>query len=89
MRSLMIAAMAALAFASAASAAPNCVKGVACGNACIAKGKVCHITTATKTTTAATMTTTAATTPAAALKRCRDPKTKKFESCTKAGAVPA
>ncbi len=89
MRSFMIAAIAALAFASAASAAPNCTKGVACGNTCIAKGKVCHITTATKTTTTATTTTTSATAPAAAPKRCRDPKTKKFESCTKPGAVPA
>jgi hypothetical protein len=86
MRSLMIAAMAALAFASAAGAAPNCVKGVACGNTCIAKGKVCHITTTTKTATATTTTTTAAT---PAPKRCRDPKTKKFEKCSVAGAVPA
>jgi hypothetical protein len=44
MRSLMIAVVAAFAFTSAASAAPHCVKGVACGNTCIAVGKVCHIT---------------------------------------------
>jgi hypothetical protein len=42
MRSLII-VLAALALASAASAAPNCTKGVACGNSCIAKGKVCHV----------------------------------------------
>jgi hypothetical protein len=41
-RSLII-VLAALAFASAADAAPNCTKGVPCGNACIAKGKVCHV----------------------------------------------
>lgn len=44
MRSIIIAAVAALAFASAAQAAPNCKTGVACGNTCIAKGKVCHVT---------------------------------------------
>ena len=38
----MILALAALALAGAASAAPVCTKGVACGNTCIAKGKVCH-----------------------------------------------
>jgi len=42
MRSLII-VLAALALASTASAAPNCTKGVPCGNACIAKGKVCHV----------------------------------------------
>ena len=42
MRSLII-VLVALAFASAASATPNCTKGVPCGNACIAKGKVCHV----------------------------------------------
>ena len=42
MRSLII-VLAALAFASTASATPNCTKGVPCGNACIAKGKVCHV----------------------------------------------
>lgn len=42
MRSLII-VLAALAFASAADAAPNCTKGVPCGNSCIAKGKVCHV----------------------------------------------
>jgi hypothetical protein len=44
MRSFMIAAIAALAFASAAQAAPVCKTGVACGNTCIAKGKTCHAT---------------------------------------------
>jgi hypothetical protein len=29
--------------ASAAAATPNCTKGVACGNSCIAKDKVCHV----------------------------------------------
>ena len=42
MRSLII-VLAALALASTASAAPNCTKGVPCGNSCIAKGKVCHV----------------------------------------------
>jgi hypothetical protein len=42
MRSLII-VLAALAFASTASAMPNCTKGVPCGDACIAKGKVCHV----------------------------------------------
>lgn len=42
MRSLII-VLAALALASAANAAPNCTKGVPCGNSCIAKGKVCHV----------------------------------------------
>jgi len=42
MRSIII-VLAALALASGASAAPNCTKGVPCGNACIAKGKVCHV----------------------------------------------
>ena len=42
MRSLII-VLAALALASAAGATPNCTKGVPCGNACIAKGKVCHV----------------------------------------------
>jgi hypothetical protein len=42
MRSLII-VVAALALASAADATPNCTKGVPCGNACIAKGKVCHV----------------------------------------------
>ena len=43
MKRSLIMVLAALAFASAASAAPNCTKGVPCGNACIAKGKVCHV----------------------------------------------
>jgi type IV secretory pathway TrbL component len=42
MRSLII-ILAALTLASAANATPNCTKGVPCGNACIAKGKVCHV----------------------------------------------
>jgi len=53
MRSLII-VLAALAFASAADAAPNCTKGVPCGNACIAKGKVCHVGQGASTATAAT-----------------------------------
>ena len=44
MRSFIV-ALAALAFATSASAAPNCKVGVPCGNTCIAKGKVCHVTT--------------------------------------------
>jgi hypothetical protein len=43
MRSIVIAAVAALAFATTASAAPHCTKGVPCGDSCIAAGKVCHI----------------------------------------------
>jgi len=52
MRSFVIAAVAALAFASSAAAhdwtlqAPHCTTGVSCGNTCIAKGKVCHVTPA-------------------------------------------
>jgi hypothetical protein len=54
MRSILIAAAAALVFASAAQAAgapgagraPHCTTGVPCGNTCIAKGKTCHITPA-------------------------------------------
>jgi len=42
MRSLII-VLAALAMASTATAAPNCTKGVPCGNSCIAKDKVCHV----------------------------------------------
>jgi hypothetical protein len=54
MRSFVIAAVAALAFGSAADAngkfvkcppvatAHHCTSGVPCGNTCIAKGKVCH-----------------------------------------------
>ncbi len=30
--------------AGSAYAAPNCKTGVPCGNTCIAKGKVCHVT---------------------------------------------
>ena len=43
MRSIIIAAIAALAFASAAQAAPHCTKGKACGNTCIKATDVCHI----------------------------------------------
>jgi hypothetical protein len=43
MRTLLLAAVAALAFASAASAAPTCTTGKVCGNTCIAKTAVCHI----------------------------------------------
>jgi hypothetical protein len=43
MRSIVIAAVATLAFASAASAAPHCVKGKPCGNSCIKATDVCHI----------------------------------------------
>ena len=34
----------ALSIAGAAGAAPTCKSGVPCGNTCIAKGKVCHVT---------------------------------------------
>ena len=44
MRSFVVAAFAALAFASGALAAPQCPTGVPCGNVCIAKGAVCHLT---------------------------------------------
>lgn len=44
MRSLMLAAVAALAFATAASSAPHCTKGKPCGNSCIKATDVCHIT---------------------------------------------
>jgi len=54
MRRLIIAAAAVLALAGAAMAAtdthmtiagaPHCTTGVACGNTCIARGKVCHVT---------------------------------------------
>jgi hypothetical protein len=84
MRNFMIAAMAALAFASTAGAAPNCTKGVACGNTCIAKGKVCHITTTTKTAVATTTTTTTA----KATNHCKNAKGK-FVKCGTPGAVPA
>jgi hypothetical protein len=85
MRSFIIAAIAALAFASAASAAPHCVKGKACGNTCIKATDVCHKGTAT-TTTAPVV---SAKPPPAAAKRCKDPKTHKFVKCGTAGAVPA
>ena len=42
MRIMILAAIAALAFSTSATAAPNCKTGVPCGNTCIAKGKVCH-----------------------------------------------
>ena len=42
MRMIILAAAAALAFSSMATAAPTCKNGVPCGNTCIAKGKVCH-----------------------------------------------
>ena len=67
MRSLMLAAVAAFAFVSIAGAAPNCTKGVVCGNTCIAKGKVCHIKAA----------------PPAKPVQCKDPKTGKFIKCPK------
>ena len=44
MRMIILAAAAALAFSSMATAAPSCKNGVPCGNTCIAKGKTCHIT---------------------------------------------
>ena len=86
MRNIMIAAIAALAFAGAAQA-NVCVKGVACGNTCIAKGKVCHITTTTKTATATTTTTTSST-PATTTNHCKTAKGK-FVKCGTPGAVPA
>lgn len=33
----------ALALTTSAAAAPQCKTGIACGNTCIAKGKVCHV----------------------------------------------
>ena len=42
MRSLFL-AIAALAFATAAGAAPHCTKGKPCGNSCIKASDVCHI----------------------------------------------
>jgi hypothetical protein len=39
----IIAAIAALSFATTASAAPHCPNGVLCGNSCIAAGTVCHV----------------------------------------------
>jgi hypothetical protein len=44
MTRFLIAALTALALATAANAAPQCKTGVPCGNTCIAKGKVCHVT---------------------------------------------
>jgi hypothetical protein len=44
--SMILVLAAGLALAGSAYAAPNCKTGVVCGNACIAKGKVCHITPA-------------------------------------------
>jgi hypothetical protein len=48
MRSFIIAAVAALAFASSAAAHDWTLQapGVPCGNTCIAKGTVCHVTPA-------------------------------------------
>lgn len=44
MRSIVIAALAALAFASAANATPHCTaNSQQCGNACIAKNLTCHV----------------------------------------------
>jgi hypothetical protein len=43
MRAIMIAAVAALALASAANAAPGCKTGVQCGNTCIPRGQICHV----------------------------------------------
>jgi len=42
MRTIIV-ALAALAFATAASATPHCVKGKACGDSCIKATDVCHI----------------------------------------------
>jgi len=42
--SMILALAAGVAVAGSAYAAPNCKTGVACGNTCIAKGKVCHVT---------------------------------------------
>lgn len=73
MRSIIF-ALAALAFATAASAAPHCTKGKPCGNTCIKATDVCHI----------------ASTPAPAPpKHCKDPKTHRFVKCGTPGAVPA
>ena len=52
MRSIILAAAAALAFATCAGATtrpftsslPQCPGGVRCGDTCIAAGKVCHVT---------------------------------------------
>jgi hypothetical protein len=77
MRSMLIAAVAALAFAGAAQAAPHCVKGKACGNSCIKATDVCHKPTP------------AVTPPVVPPKHCKDPKTHKFVKCGTAGAVPA
>jgi hypothetical protein len=86
MRSLIIAAIAALAFASAADAAPHCTKGKACGNSCIAMDKVCHIDS--KAASTATAAATPATPAATAAKHCKNAKGK-FVKCTAPGAVPA
>ena len=45
MRAIVIAAIAALAFAGAADA-KTCAKGKPCGNSCIAQSDTCHITAA-------------------------------------------
>ena len=43
MRSIVITAIAALAFASSAIASPHCATGVPCGNTCIARNAICHV----------------------------------------------
>jgi hypothetical protein len=44
-RILALAVALALTTGAVSNAAPQCVKGKPCGNTCIAKGKVCHVTT--------------------------------------------
>lgn len=87
MRLLILAAAAACVFASAADAAPHCVKGKACGNTCIKATDVCHKGTPVGAT-APIIAAKPPPTPVVA-KRCKDPKTHRFEKCTVPGAVPA
>ena len=78
MRSLIV-VLAALAFATAAAAdPPRCTKGVPCGNACIAKGKVCHVGAASASSAgvAAAATTGASAAPGKAPPTCTAGKTK-------------
>jgi hypothetical protein len=44
MRTMLLAAAAALAFGTAANALPVCTTGQLCGNSCIPKTSVCNIT---------------------------------------------
>lgn len=78
MRSLIF-AFAALALATSAAATPNCTKGVPCGNACIAKGKTCHVATSAASAGVAAAASTgaaAAAAPAKAPPTCKAGKTK-------------